>query len=83
LGGEEVGNGGVNGSDEKDKAEKEKVADKDLEGLGGEKPSSLILTTSSPKPPAPPPTLSLTVSDTILGMFCPFIPHLFFKKKTH
>ena len=77
LGGEEVGNG-VNGSDEKDKAEKEKLADKDLEG-GGEKPSSLILTTSSPKPPALS-TPSLTVSDTVLGMFCPFIPHLFYEK---
>jgi serine/threonine-protein kinase/endoribonuclease IRE1 len=78
LGGEEVGNGVVNGSDEKDKAEKEKVADKDLEG-GGEKPSSLILTTSSPKPPAPP-TPSLTVSDTILGMFCPLFLIFFLKK---
>ena len=77
LSGEEVGNG-VNGSDERDKGEKEKVADKDIEG--GEKPSSLILTTSSPKPIALP-TPSLTVSDTILGMFCPFIPHLFFKTK--
>lgn len=75
---EEVVNG-VNGSDERDKAEKEKMADKDLEGGGGgggEKPSSLILTTSSPKPIAPP-TPSLTVSDTILGMlFCPFTLHL-------
>lgn len=70
LVGEEVGNG----SDEKDKAEKEKMVDKDLEG---EKPSSLILTTSSPKPPAPP-TPSLTVSDTILGMFA--LSFLTFKK---
>jgi serine/threonine-protein kinase/endoribonuclease IRE1 len=70
LGGEEA----VNGSDEKDKAEKEKMTDKDLEG-GGEKPSSLILTTSSPKPLAPS-TPSLTVSDTILGMFLTFsFPH--------
>ena len=65
LGGEEVGNG-VNGNDEKDKADKEKVVD--LEG--GEKPSSLILTTSSTKTPTPP-TPSLIVSDTILGMFLP------------
>ena len=74
LGGEEVGNG-VNGSDEKDK---EKVVDKDLEGGGGgEKPSSIILTTSSPKP-LPPPTPSLTVSDTILGIFFnSFIPYFF------
>ena len=77
LGGEEVGNG-VNGIDEKDK---EKVADKDLEG--GEKPSSLILTTSSPKPLAPA-TPSLTVSDTILGMFFPFHSlSFFYYKKTH
>lgn len=75
LGEEEFGNG-VNGSDEKDKAEKEKVADKDLGG-GGEKPSSLILTTSSPKPPAPP-TPSLTVSDTILGTFA--LSYLIFRK---
>jgi hypothetical protein len=48
----------VNGSGEKDKAEK------DLE----EKPSSLILTTSSPRSSATP-IPSLTVSDTILGTF--------------
>ena len=78
LGGEDVGNG-VNGGDEKDK---EKAVDKDLEGGGGEKPSSLILTTSSPKPPAPP-TPSLTVSDTILGMFLPFHFSSFFKKQTN
>ena len=85
LGGDEVGNG-VNGSDEKDKSEKEKVADKDLEGGGGggEKlPSSLILTTSSPKPPATP-TPSLTVSDTILGRFFfalfPFLKLINFQK---
>ncbi|KAF8802390.1 hypothetical protein BYT27DRAFT_6766807 [Phlegmacium glaucopus] len=56
LGGEEVGSGGSGG----DKAEKDRDAD------GGEKASSLILTTSSPKPLATP-IPSLTVSDTILG----------------
>ena len=60
LGGEEVGNG----------AEKEK-ADRDPEG--GEKPSSLILTTSSPKPLATSPP-SLIVSDTILGIFTLTLP---------
>lgn len=66
LGGEEVGSGSGD-----NKAEKEK-ADKDLEG--GEKASSLILTTSSPKLPATP-TPSLIVSDTILGTFHPFHSH--------
>ena len=60
-GGEEGGNE-VNGSGEKDQADKERAVDKDLEE---EKPSSLILTTSSLKPATPTP--SLTVSDTILG----------------